>query len=166
MLSAGDHVLPGLLDKVPDGTVLGARGAYGILSAKTPLNDWFQAAHVDMHKVQPVQASYRITQALMGVKLAAEKAMAKNGGKKPTPEQLAEAMRGSTWESPGGTIRMTLGNGQQAVQGTAIGRTKYDAASKRVIATDIQTFPAECVMPPPGRKGLEWIQAGFPDAKC
>jgi branched-chain amino acid transport system substrate-binding protein len=43
VMSAGDHVLPGLGDKVPDGSILGARGAYGILSAKTPLNDWFQA---------------------------------------------------------------------------------------------------------------------------
>ena len=33
VLSAGDHVLPGLGDKVPDGTILGARGAYGLMAA-------------------------------------------------------------------------------------------------------------------------------------
>jgi branched-chain amino acid transport system substrate-binding protein len=166
VLSAADHVLPGLLDKVPDGTVLGARGAYGILSAKNPLNDWFQAAYTSAHGVPPVQGGYRITQALMGVKLAVEKAMAANGNKKPTPEQIADALRGSKWPSPGGEISLTLGNGQQAVQGTAIGRTRYDAASKRVIATDIQTFRAECVMPPPGVKSLDWIKSGMPGARC
>ncbi len=166
VLSAGDHVLPGLLDKMPDGTVLGARGAYGILSAKNPLNDWFQAEYQKMHGTAPVQAGYRITQAFLGVKLAVERAMAKNGGKKPSAEELADALRGSSWESPGGTIRMALGGGQQAIQSTAIGRTKYDAASKRVIAVDIQTFGAECVNPPAGVKSLDWIKAGMAGARC
>ncbi len=166
VLSAGDHVLPGLLDKVPNGTVLGARGAYGILSAKSPLNDWFQAEYQKMHGVQPVQAGYRITQSFLGVKLAVERAMAKNGGKKPSAEEMAEALRGSSWDSPAGMIRMTLGGGQQAVQDTAIGRTRYDAAAKRVVATDIMTFKADCVNPPPNVKSLDWIKAGFTGAKC
>ncbi len=166
VLSAGDHVLPGLLDKVPDGTVLGARGAYGILSAKSPLNDWFQGEYQKMHGVLPVQAGYRANQAFLGVKLAVEKAMAANGGKKPTAEQIAEALRGSSWNTPAGMVRMALGGGQQAIQDTAIGRTKYDAAAKRVLATDVQTFKAECVNPPANMKSLEWINAGFPGAKC
>lgn len=166
VLSAADHVLPGLLDKVPDGTVLGARGAYGVLSAKSPLNDWFQGAYQQAASVPPVQASYRIAQAMMGLKLAVEKAMTANGNKKPTPEQIADALRGSTWSSPGGEIRLALAGGQQAIQGTAIGRTKYDAAAKRVIAVDVQTFPAECVMPPAGVKSLDWIKAGMPGARC
>jgi branched-chain amino acid transport system substrate-binding protein len=166
VLSAADHVFPGLLDKVPDGTIFGARGAYGILSAKNPLNDWFQGVYQQGHGTQPVQASYRITQALMGVKLAVERAMARNGGKKPSSEELAEALRNSTWETPGGTIRMALGGGQQAIQSTAIGRTRYDPAAKRVVAVDVQTFPAECVNPPPTMKSLDWIKAGFTGAKC
>jgi branched-chain amino acid transport system substrate-binding protein len=166
VMSAGDHVLPGLGDKVPDGSILGARGAYGILSAKTPLNDWFQSEFHRMHNTWPVQASYRVTQALLGVKLAVEKAMAANGGKKPSPEQMAAALRGSSWESPGGPVKMALGNGQQAIQETAIGRTKYDKASQRVLATDIQRFKADCVNPPAGTKSIDWIKAGFPGAKC
>ena len=166
VLSAGDHVLPGLLDKMPDGTVLGARGAYGILSAKSPLNDWFQAEYQKMHGTAPVQAGYRITQSFLGVKLAVERAMAKNGGKKPSAEEMADALRGSSWNSPAGTIRMALGGGQQAVQDTAIGRTKYDAAAKRVLATDVMTFKADCVNPPANAKSLDWIKAGMPGAKC
>ena len=41
-----------------------------------------------------------------------------------------------------------------------------DAASKRVLATDIQRFKAECVNPPAGTKSIDWIKAGFPGAKC
>ena len=41
VFSAADHVLPGLGDKMPDGVILGARGAYGLMSPKSALNDWW-----------------------------------------------------------------------------------------------------------------------------
>jgi branched-chain amino acid transport system substrate-binding protein len=107
-----------------------------------------------------------MAQALLGLKLAVEKAMAANGGKKPTPEQLAAALKNSEWDSPAGKIRMILGDGNQAIQETAIGRTKWDPAKKMVTIRDIQRFPAECVNPPANMKSEEWIKAGFPGAKC
>lgn len=166
VLSAADHVLPGLGQKMPEGVILGARGAYGLLSPKSTLNDWWWNAYQKANNVYPVQAPYRMAQALMGLKLAVEKAMAANGGKKPTHEQLAAALRGSEWDSPGGRIRMALGNGHQAIQDTAIGRTKWDAARKMVVLEDIQRFPAECVNPPANMKSGEWLKAGMPGAKC
>jgi branched-chain amino acid transport system substrate-binding protein len=107
-----------------------------------------------------------MVQALLGLKLAVEKAMAANGGKKPTPEQLSDALKGSEWDSPAGRIRMVLGDGHQAIQDTAIGKTRYDAGKKMVVLEDIQRFNAECVNPPAGMKSEEWIKAGFPGAKC
>ena len=166
VFSAADHVLPGLGDKMPDGVILGARGAYGQMAPKSALNDWWWKLYEDAYKIYPVQAPYRMVQSLLGLKLAVEKAMAANGGKKPTPEQLAAALKGSTWESPAGTIRMNLGDGHQATQDTAIGRTKYDPAKKMVTLVDIQRFPADCVNPPPGVKGEDWIKGGFVGAKC
>ena len=41
-----------------------------------------------------------MVQSLLGLKLAVEKAMAANGGKKPTPEQLAAALKGSDGNRP------------------------------------------------------------------
>ena len=61
---------------------------------------------------------------------------------------------------------MALGDGHQAIQETAIGRTKYDAAKKMVTLQDIQRFPAECVNPPATMKSEEWIKANFQGAKC
>ncbi len=165
LLSAGDHVLPGLGDKMPDGVILGARGAYGLMSPKSALNDWWWDLYSKAYNVYPVQAPYRMVQSLLGLKLAAEKAMAANGGKKPTSEQLATAMRNSEWDSPAGKIRLALGGGQQAIQETAIGRTRYDAAKKMVMLDDIVRFPAECVNPPADMKAEAWIKAGFPGAK-
>lgn len=166
VLSAADHVLPGLGEKMPDGTILGARGAYGLLSPKSALNDWWWNLYEKANKVYPVQAPYRMAQSLLGLKLAVEKAMAANGGKKPTGEQLAAALTGMEWDSPAGRIRMALGEGHQAVQETAIGKTRYDAAKKMVVLDDIQRFPADCVNPPASMKSEDWIKAGFPGAKC
>ncbi len=165
VFSAGDHVLPGLGDKMPDGVILGARGAYGLMAPKSALNDWWWDLYSKAYGVYPVQAPYRMVQSLLGLKLAAEKAMAANGGKKPNGEQLVAALKGSEWESPAGKIRMALGDGHQAVQDTAIGKTRYDAAKKMVVLDDIQRFPAECVNPPANMKSEEWIKAGFPGAK-
>jgi branched-chain amino acid transport system substrate-binding protein len=166
VFSAADHVLPGLGDKMPDGVILGARGAYGQMAPQSPLNDWWWKLYSDAYKTYPVQAPYRMVQSLLGVKLAVEKAMAAAGGKKPTPEQLAAALRNSEWDSPAGRVRMNLGGGHQATQDTAIGRTKYDPAKKMVTLVDIQRFPADCVNPPPGVKGEDWIKGGFAGAKC
>ena len=166
VFSAADHVLPGLGEKMPNGVILGARGAYGLMSPKSALNDWWFDLYQKANNVYPVQAPYRMAQALLGLKLAAEKAMAANGGKKPSPEQLAAALKGSSWHSPAGTISMTLGDGQQAIQETAIGRTRWDAGKKMVMIDDIMRFPAECVNPPANMKSEDWMKAGFPGAKC
>ena len=166
VLSAADHVLPGLGDKMPDGAIIGARGAYGLLSPKSALNDWWWGIYQKAYTIYPVQAPNRMAQSLLGLKLAVEKAMTANGGKKPTHEQLAAALTNLEWDSPAGRIRMALGDGHQAVQDTAIGKTRYDAGKKMVMLDDIQRFAADCVNPPANMKSEDWIKAGFPGAKC
>jgi len=166
VFSAADHVLPPLGDKMPDGTIIGARGAYGLMSQKSPLNEWFFKGYEAANGVYPVQAAYRIGQSILGLKAAVEKAMAKNGGKKPSTEELVAAMTGLEWQSPGGLIQMKLAEGHQAIQPIAFSRTKYNPDLRRVDLVDIQYFPAECVNPPPGVKSLEWIKGGMQGAKC
>lgn len=165
VFSAADHVLPGLGEKMPDGVILGARGAYGLMSPKSALNDWWWDLYSKAYSVYPVQAPYRMAQSLLGLKLAVEKSMAANGGKKPNAEQLSAALANSEWDSPAGKIRMSLGNGHQATQETAIGRTRYDTGKKMVLLDEIIRFPAECVNPPANMKSEDWIKAGFPGAK-
>jgi branched-chain amino acid transport system substrate-binding protein len=166
VFSAADHVLPPLGDKMPDGTIIGARGAYGLMSQKSPINDWFFKGYEATNGIYPVQAAYRMSQAILGLKAAVEKAMDKNGGKKPSTDELVAAMTGLEWQSPGGLIQMKLADGHQAIQPIAISRTKYNPDSKRVDLVDIQYFAAECVNPPPGVKSLDWIKGGMQGAKC
>lgn len=167
VLPAADHAFNSMGEKFPDGVIFGSRGSYGLLAQPSPLNDWFTKTYQATYGPGLVtQGSYRTAQALLGLKQAVEKAMAKNGGKKPSPEEMGDALRGSEWDSPGGKIRMALGGGHQAIQSVAIGRTRFDAAKKAIVADDIQQFAAECVNPPNNMKSQDWSKAGFPGAKC
>lgn len=163
--SAGDHILPPMGNNMPDGIVVGARGAYGFMAPDSGLNQWWWDNYMETYGVFPVQAPYRMAQALLGLKTAVEKAMAENGGTKPTDEELAAALKGLSWESPGGTIEMAIGNGHQAIQPIGFGRTTKDDDGN-IILGDIVRFPARCVNPPADMTGQEWIAAGFPGAEC
>jgi branched-chain amino acid transport system substrate-binding protein len=166
VFSAADHVLPPLGDKMPDGVIIGARGAYGLMSQKSPVNDWFFKGYQSAMGIYPVQAAYRISQSILGLKAAVEKAMDKNGGKKPSTDELIAAMTGLEWQSPGGLVQMKLADGHQAIQPIAFSRTKYNPDLKRVDLVDIRYFPAECVNPPAGIKSIDWIKGGMQGAKC
>ncbi len=165
VLSAADHILPPLGKQMPEGVVIGARGAYGFLAPESDLNTWWFDAYEAEYDVMPVQAPYRMAQALLGLKVAVEKAMADNGGTKPTSEELAAAMQGSTWDSPGGLIEMANANGHQAIQPTAFGKTVKDAEGN-IVLEDIVRFDARCVNPPTDVIALDWINEGFPGAQC
>ena len=167
VLSASDHVLPPLGNKMPDGVIIGARGSNGQFAERSPINDWYVAALAAAQPgLIPVQPHYRAAQGLLGLKTAVEKAMAANGGKKPTSEELANAMVGIEWDAPPGHVKLALGDGHQAIQSNAAGRSKWDAEAKMVRLVDIEHFAAECVNPPPGIKSVDWIAQGFPGAKC
>lgn len=165
VFSAGDHAMPPLGANYPEGVIVGARGAYGYMAPDTELNRWWTKLYMDAYNVIPVQAPYRMAQALTGLKLAVEKAMEANGGKKPTSEELAAAMKNFSWESPAGLIEMTNGGGHQAIQPIAFGRSMKNDAGE-VVLGDIVRFPARCVNPPADMKGIDWINAGFPGAQC
>jgi len=167
VLSASDHVLPPLGNKMPDGVIVGARGSNGQFAEPSPINDWYVKALAKAYPgVIPVQPHYRAVQGLLGLKTAVEKAMAANGGKKPTSEEMAAAMVGIEWDAPSGHIKLALGDGHQAIQSNAAGRTKWDPDAKMVKLVDIVHFAADCVNPPAGVKSVDWIAQGFPGAKC
>ena len=153
--------------RCPTASILGARGAYGLMSPKTPLNDWWWDLYAKAYNVYPVQAPYRMAQSLLGLKLAVEKAMAANGGKKPTPEQLAAALNGLEWDSPG---RPDPHGARQRPPGDPGHRDRPHHVRRRRrrwwCSTTSSASTADCVNPPADMKSEEWIKAGFPGAKC
>jgi branched-chain amino acid transport system substrate-binding protein len=159
VLTAGEPAMFRLANKIPDGTIMGARGPYGVLAPKSALNDWFRATFTDRYNTAPNYTSYQMSQSIMSVKLAWEKAQAANGGKRPTQEQIAAAMRGLTVEGPGGVHKFALNNGHQAISETAYGKTKFVGGKMTLV--DVKRFSAEQVMPPDGVKSSDWIANGF-----
>jgi branched-chain amino acid transport system substrate-binding protein len=65
---------------------------------------------------------------------------------------MAAAMVGIEWDAPAGHIKLALGDGHQATQSMAAGRSRWDPDAKMVRLVDIERFAAECVNPPPGVK--------------
>src|SRR5438093_555139 len=78
--------------QIPDGTVLGARGPFGPYAPNNRYNQWFLKGFEARYNAQPNYASYQMAQAILGVKLAWEKAQDANGGKRPTNEQVGAAL--------------------------------------------------------------------------
>ena len=94
-----------------------------------------------------------------GVKEEMEKAYASG----PNDQEIIAAFEGLVFDSPSGRAAMTLGNGHQAVMGTAYGTTKL--VDGQITVTDIETYPAERVLPPPGVVSADWIKGGMKSTK-
>jgi branched-chain amino acid transport system substrate-binding protein len=166
VFTMAEHVLPRLGDKVPEGLMTGGRGAVGALHPDTPLANWFYAAYDEEYGFPAVQGPFRFVQTILGLKTAVELAMEANGGKKPTSEEIAAAFEFATFETPSGTVEMAIGDGHQAIQGNAIGISKWNAEQQRVELVDVEYFGAKCINPPNDMSSEEWIKQGFPGAEC
>lgn len=160
VLTTGETAMHRLGAQMPDGTVIGARGPHGDLAPASALNDWFRQAYFDRFGTLPTYPSYKMAQALLGVKAAADKAGSAD------QDAVIGALRGLEWEGPSGKVTMALANGHQAIQDTAYGTYKYDKNAGKAMLVDVVRFPAECVNPPAGTTSIEWIKGGFEGAKC
>jgi branched-chain amino acid transport system substrate-binding protein len=158
VLSAGEPAITRLGTKIPEGTIIGARGPFGPFAPDTPLARWFKSAYQDRYQVAPNYAAYKMATALLGVKAAYEKAQA-GGAQRPTQEQIIAALEHLTFEGPGGQVRMALGKGHQAVMDVAVGTVKHVGGELQIV--DIKRYPADKVNPPEGIKSEAWIKSGF-----
>jgi branched-chain amino acid transport system substrate-binding protein len=159
VLTTGETAMHKLAAQIPDGTVLGARGPFGPYAPANAYNKWFSAGFEKRFSAPPNYASYQMAQAILGVKLAWEKAQDAAGGKRPTNEQVGKALEHMTFEGPGGTVRMAIGKGHQAVMETAYGQTKL--VNGKLTLVNVKRYPAEVVNPPEGVKSADWIASGF-----
>jgi branched-chain amino acid transport system substrate-binding protein len=159
ILTTGETVMHKLAAQIPDGTVLGARGPFGPYAPDNQYNRWFSKGYEGRFKAPPNYASYQMAQAILGVKAAWEKALKANGGKRPTNEQLGDALNGLTFESPGGIVKMANGKGHQAVMDTAYGQTKLQGG--KITMVNVRYYSADKVNPPANMKSGEWIKSGF-----
>jgi branched-chain amino acid transport system substrate-binding protein len=164
--TAGEAQMFRLGNRLPDGTILGARGPHGVMAPDTELNRWFQKSYTARYGTPPTYPSYHMAQGVLALKAAWDKAAAAKNGARPTIDDVIAAFTGLEFDGPSAHLRMTLGKGHQAVSDIAYGTYKFNAASNKPEIVDVVRFPAECVNPPPNMKADEWLAAGMPGAKC
>ncbi|MFZ3083761.1 ABC transporter substrate-binding protein [Rhodoferax ferrireducens] len=164
VLTAGETGMEHFKGQVANGTILGGRGPFGAFSPKNALNDWFRPAFIAQFKESPTYPAYKMVQAILGLKAAAEKSA--KAGAMPTADQVVQGLAGLSYEAPSGTVNMARTKGHQAVQSVSFGEYQFDAKSGTATLTKVKTYAGECVMPPDGTAPADWIKAGFPGAKC
>jgi branched-chain amino acid transport system substrate-binding protein len=152
--------------QIPDGVIFTARGPYGLFAPDSPLNTWFRQAYEDKFKEKAVFTAYQYARTLLGVKAAYEKAAAANGGAFPSTDNVVTAFTNLVFEAPGGTVKMAIGKGHQAINDTAVGEYFFDKEKNQPSVRNVMRFPAECVNPPADVKSEAWLRSGMPGAKC
>jgi branched-chain amino acid transport system substrate-binding protein len=152
--------------KLPDGIVVGARGPFGVLAPDTELNRWFQQNYTDRFTTPPTYSAYHMLQGLLGLKFAFDKAGQAKGDGKPNQEEASAALAGAEFDTVIGPMKMALGNGHQAVTGTAYGLSKFNKETGTASIVDVMEFAADCVNPPEGVDSVAWIEGGMQGAKC
>ena len=153
-----------LRDKMPDGTIIGARGPNGPLAPDTEFNRWFKRIYTDRYSIPPTYPAYQMAMSLLGLKLAYEKAQ--KGDAKPTSDEVAAAFKGIEFEGPSGAVKLAIGDGHQGISETAYGIYRFNKEKNEPEIVDIMRFPAECVNPPAGVSADDWIKDGMKGAKC
>ena len=164
IMTTGEAAIWRLRDKLPDGTIIGGRGANGPLAADSEINKWFQKIYTDRYNIPPTYPSYQMAQSLLGLKLAYEKAA--KPGAKPSADEVAAAFKGIEFTGPAGHVKLAIGDGHQGITETAYGTYKFNKQTKEPQIVDIVRFPAECVNPPAGIDADKWIAEGMKGAKC
>jgi branched-chain amino acid transport system substrate-binding protein len=164
IMTTGEAAIWRLRDKVPDGTIIGGRGANGPLARDSEINKWFQKIYTDRYNIPPTYPSYQMAQSLLGLKLAYEKA--KKGDAKPTADEIAASFKGIEYDGPAGHVKLAIGDGHQGITETAYGTYRFNKQKKEPEIVDVVRFPAECVNPPAGIEAEKWIADGMKGAKC
>jgi branched-chain amino acid transport system substrate-binding protein len=163
VLTTGGTALNSLAKQIPDGTVIGVRGTGGALAPESAFNDWFRSAYEKKFGEQPTFPAYYMAQSVLALKAAGDKAAAESKSA-PTVDAIRQALPGLEFATPAGPVAMARHNGHQAVTEMAYGTSKL--VKGKPTLTNVKRYQSGCVVPPEGSKSLEWIEAGFPGAKC
>ena len=159
IMITGETVIERLGKDLADGTIIGARGPNGVFAPPTVLNKWFAKAYQDKYGSAAVYSSYHMATAFFGVKAAYEKAQAADKAVSPSFDQIIASFEYLKFESPAGTVDMSLGKGHQAVQHVPYGTVKR--VDGKVTLINIKYYPPDQISPPDGVKSVDWIRSGF-----
>ena len=144
---------------VPAGVIAGARGDHYFLHPDTK-DEPKHKAFVDKFRAKtgayPIYPTYHMAQALVGLKAGYEKAIQANGGKWPSTEQVADAMRTLEFRAFGHPVRMRADG--QGLEDQLLGVTKRVPQYPFAVMDKMMIVPADMVTTPVGQNSPEWVK--------
>jgi branched-chain amino acid transport system substrate-binding protein len=163
IFTCGETAMFRLSDQIAEGSIIGGRGPFGVYAPENALNNWFRKNYIARFGTPPTYPSYKMAQALLGLKTAADKAGPGKAGK-PSKEAIIAALENLEFQAPSGTVKMALGKGHQAVQEMVYGQYTYKNGQPEVY--NVKRYPAKCVTPPEGVSSAEWIKTDLAKTSC
>lgn len=144
---------------MPEGVIVGARGDHYFMHPLTkddPKHKDFVTRFRAKTGAYPIYATYHMAQALFGLKAGYEAAIRANGGKWPSPEQVADAMRKLEFKAFGETIKMREDG--QGLEHQLLGVTKRVPQFPFAVIDKMMIVPPDLVTTPVGQKSPEWVK--------
>lgn len=150
-------------DALPEGVIVGGRGDHYWLHPETkddPAHKDFIARFKAKTGAYPIYPTYHMAQALVGLKTGYEAAIKANGGKWPSPEQVAEAMRKMKFKAYGREV--TMREDGQGLEAQLLGVTKRTPKYPFAVMDKMVIVPAELVTTPVGQLSPTWVKSISP----
>jgi branched-chain amino acid transport system substrate-binding protein len=144
---------------LPEGVIVGGRGDHYFLHPETkddPKHKEFIAKFKAKTGAYPIYPTYHMAQALVGLKTGYEAAIKANGGKWPSPEQVAEAMRTMQFKAYGRPITMRADG--QGLEAQLLGITKKVPAYPFAVMDKMMIVPADLVIAPVGVMSPDFVK--------
>ena len=159
ILSAGEPAINRLGDAAFPTAQSSARADRSDRSRPTPSSRaGCKTAYADRYQVPPNYASFKMAQAILGVKAAYEKA--KGGGSdEPDQDKIIAAFENLDLRGPGRHREDGARQGPSGRMDAAVGTTKVQSGQLTIV--DVVRYPAEKVNPPDGMKSEAWIKSGL-----
>ncbi len=159
VLPLAESSLERLGSALPDGVIVGARGEHYWLHPETkddPKHKDFIAKFKAKTGAYPIYPTYHMAQALAGLKQGYESAIQANGGKWPSPEQVADAMRKLEFKAYGRPIKMREDG--QGLEDQLLGVSKRVPQYPFAVMDKMMLVPADLVTTPVGQHSPEWVK--------
>ena len=164
LLTTGEAQMHKLQDKIPDGTIIGARGPHSVFAPDNELNRWFKNAY----EKRQVRACRRSMPPITWCRRSSarrrrhDKAKAAANGKDPgTGTRSSRRFQGLSFETPSGTTRMARSaRGTKGIQGTAYGTTKL--VESKLTITNVTRYSGRAGQSTRGRREARYSGIGKP----
>jgi branched-chain amino acid transport system substrate-binding protein len=150
---------------LPPGVIVGSRGDHWFLhptARDTDILKNFTEAYRRRFNLYPIYPTFHMAQALYGMKAGYEKAIAANGGRWPSREQVMDTMRGLEFAHLTGTMKIREDG--QGLEPMLMGVTRHVNEYAFPVLDQMILYPPELTMNPTGTKGLDWVRLLTPAA--